>query len=119
MQLTFKTLQNTTFQIEIDPTDTVKALKEKIEKEKGVNDYPAVGQKLIYAGRILDDASVLSEHAIDEKKFIVIMVTKPKAAEVTPVGPADPTAQATPPLQLQLQHQPLHQQLEKNQLLAC
>jgi len=47
----------------------------------------------IHLGRILDDDSVLSEHAIDEKKFIVIMVTKPKAAEVTPAGPADPTAQ--------------------------
>ena len=50
-------------------------------------------------GRILDDASVLSDHAIDEKKFIVIMVTKPKAAEASPVGPADPTvpAQTAPP----------------------
>lgn len=30
----------------------VKALKEKVEKEKG-SDYPAVGQKLIYAGELL------------------------------------------------------------------
>ena len=38
---------------------------------------------------------MLSDHAIDEKKFIVIMVTKPKAAEVTPAGPADPTVQSS------------------------
>lgn len=28
----------------------VKALKEKVEKEKGVETFPAAGQKLIYAG---------------------------------------------------------------------
>lgn len=95
--MTFKTLQNATFQIEIDPSSTVKTLKEKIEKEKGV-DYPAVGQKLIYAGKILDDVSVLSDHGIEEKKFIVIMVTKPKASEPATVTPAETTTQpaATP-----------------------
>jgi len=29
----------------------VKVLKEKIEKEKGVETFPAAGQKLIYAGK--------------------------------------------------------------------
>lgn len=47
-------------------------------------------------GRILDDVSVLGDHGIDEKKFIVIMVTKPKAGEPSASGPADPTAQPTP-----------------------
>ena len=31
----------------------MKALKEKIEAEKGA-DYPAVGQKLIYAGKLVN-----------------------------------------------------------------
>ncbi|KAI9555411.1 hypothetical protein GHT06_017926 [Daphnia sinensis] len=93
MLVTFKTLQNTTFQIEIDPSSTVKTLKEKIENEKGV-DYPAVGQKLIYAGKILDDHSVLAEHGINEKKFIVIMVTKPKASEPATITPPEATSQS-------------------------
>lgn len=80
MLVTLKTLQQQTFQIEIDPEETVKALKLKIEVEKG-KDYVADHQRLIYAGKILLDDDKLRTYNIDEKKFIVIMVTKPKSAE--------------------------------------
>ncbi|XP_049522560.1 LOW QUALITY PROTEIN: UHRF1-binding protein 1-like [Dermacentor silvarum] len=53
----------------------VKVFKERIEEKKG-KDYPAQCQKLIYAGKILSDDSKMSEYDIDEKKFVVIMVTK-------------------------------------------
>lgn len=82
-------MQQQTFTIEIELSATVKALKEKVEKEKG-GDYPAVGQKLIYAGKILQDDTTLESYNIDDKKFLVIMVTKPKAPP-PPVGPTDPT----------------------------
>lgn len=86
--LTLKNLQQQTFSVEIELSATVKALKEKVEKEKG-SDYPAVGQKLIYAGKILQDDSTLDSYNIDDKKFLVIMVTKPKPAP-PPSGPSDP-----------------------------
>ncbi|XP_062888440.1 UV excision repair protein RAD23 homolog B-like isoform X1 [Mobula hypostoma] len=84
MQITLKTLQQQTFRIDIDSEQTVKALKEKIEAEKGSDAFPAAGQKLIYAGKILNDDTQLKDYKIDEKNFVVVMVTKPKAAAPTP-----------------------------------
>lgn len=54
----------------------VRALKEKIEAEKGSEAFPVAGQKLIYAGKILSDDVPIREYRIDEKNFVVVMVTK-------------------------------------------
>lgn len=91
MLLTLKTLQQLSFQIEIDPEETVKALKLKIEVEKG-KDWAADYQRLIYAGKILLDDNKLSTYNIDEKKFIVIMVTKPLTTETQASSTSAPEA---------------------------
>lgn len=51
-------------------------LKEKIEAEKGRDAFPVAGQKLIYAGKILSDDVPIRDYRIDEKNFVVVMVTK-------------------------------------------
>lgn len=96
MFVTLKTLQQQTFKIEIDPEDLVKSLKEKIENEKGKEHFPAGGQKLIYAGKILDDEKKIGEYKIEEKNFVVVMVTKPKPAAAKPAEPSPAPPVATP-----------------------
>lgn len=95
MQLTLKTLQQQTFKIDIDEEETVKTLKEKIEEEKGKDGFPVAGQKLIYAGKILSDDQALKEYKIDEKNFVVVMVTKPKAAAAAAPKPSPTTSAPT------------------------
>uniref|UniRef100_A0A8C7EBN0 UV excision repair protein RAD23 n=1 Tax=Nothoprocta perdicaria TaxID=30464 RepID=A0A8C7EBN0_NOTPE len=88
--VTLKTLQQQTFKIRMEPDETVRALKEKIEAAKGRDAFPVGGQKLIYAGKILSDDVPIREYRIDERNFVVVMVTKAKAA-------APPSGSAAPP----------------------
>lgn len=51
-------------------------MKEKIEAERGKDNFPVSGQKLIYAGKILQDDTPIKDYKIDEKNFVVVMVSK-------------------------------------------
>uniref|UniRef100_A0AAQ4R9U3 UV excision repair protein RAD23 n=1 Tax=Gasterosteus aculeatus aculeatus TaxID=481459 RepID=A0AAQ4R9U3_GASAC len=99
MQITLKTLQQQTIQIEIDPEQTVKALKEKIETERGKDNFPVSGQKLIYAGKILQDDTPIKDYNIDEKNFVVVMVSKakPTAAAAAAAATSPPASEAPKP----------------------
>lgn len=105
MLLTFKTLQGQTFTLEVDPSITVKDVKVKIETEKGEGTFPSEKQKLIYNGKVLENAEPLSKYEINEKKFLVVMVPKPQSAPAKPAAetpapaaptPATPAATETP-----------------------
>ncbi|KAL4647927.1 hypothetical protein GN956_G8899 [Arapaima gigas] len=90
MQITLKTLQQQTIQIDIDAEQTVKALKEKIEVEKGKDNFPVSGLKLIYAGKILQDDIPIKDYKIDENNFVVVMVSKVKPQNAEMPQPPEP-----------------------------
>lgn len=95
--ITLKTLQQQTFKIRMELDETVKVLKEKIEAEKGRDAFPVAGQKLIYAGKILSDEVPIRDYRIDEKNFVVVMVTKTKTSPSTSVPTeASPTTVPEP-----------------------
>mmetsp|Transcript_44057 Transcript_44057/g.79248 ORF Transcript_44057/g.79248 Transcript_44057/m.79248 type:complete len:337 (+) Transcript_44057:99-1109(+) len=103
MKMKFKTLSNTHFEIEVDPTLTIKELKASIETAR-----PDIGLasalKLIYKGRILDDGCLVDSYGFQDADFVVVMVTKAKAAPkataalppVAAVAPAAPEAAPAP-----------------------
>eukprot|EP00126_Sphaerothecum_destruens_P001763 Sdes_comp15185_c0_seq1m4003 len=95
MKLQFRTLHKTQFEIEIEPSALVKDCKSKIQAQQG---WEPSDQKLIYAGKILNDESPLSEYNIDEKNFLVIMVTKSKPSTAPSLSSAPETcsSNATP-----------------------
>lgn len=109
MLITLKTLQQKVFKVEVELSEDVSTLKDKIAsvgKEDHGGDYPRDKQKLIFQGKILDDDKKLEEYQITEKGFIVLMLVKPKAqpkpeepkpepAATTPETPA-PAATETP-----------------------
>ena len=73
MKLTFKDLKQQKFVIDAEPGETIGQVKEKISSEKG---WEASQQKLIYSGKILQDANTVESYSIEEKGFIVCMVSK-------------------------------------------
>ncbi|PGH07514.1 UV excision repair protein Rad23 [Helicocarpus griseus UAMH5409] len=101
MKLTFRDLKQQKFVIEAEPSETVGQVKEKISQEKG---WDVAQQKLIYSGKILQDANTIESYNIEEKGFIVCMVSKPKTAPSSSAGtssqapstPAPAAAASTP-----------------------
>ncbi|KAJ6781439.1 hypothetical protein PWT90_08451 [Aphanocladium album] len=89
-------LKQQKFTLDVEPTDLISAVKEKISAEKG---WDPKHQKLIYSGKILKDEETVGSYNIEEKGFVVCMVNKPKEkpaaaapAAAPPATPAQPVA---------------------------
>ncbi|KAG2223450.1 hypothetical protein INT45_001198 [Circinella minor] len=102
MQLNIKTLQQKQFKLDVESTDTILSVKEKIQESQG---HDVSQQKLIYSGKILTDDKKVEECNINEKGFLVLMVSKPKntgssssSAAATPKKESAPTETKTTPL---------------------
>ncbi|KAF7639924.1 hypothetical protein Mgra_00000362 [Meloidogyne graminicola] len=82
-KIQLKTITQQSFEIDVEDSNTVLQLKNKIAETKG-DDYPVEGQKLIYNGKVLEDEKIISELNIQPGKFVVVMVVK-KFAQKPPV----------------------------------
>ncbi|GAB4850459.1 UV excision repair protein RAD23 B [Ancistrocladus abbreviatus] len=79
MKLTVKTLKGSHFEIRVQPTDTVMAVKKNIEDVQGKNNYPCGQQLLIHNGKVLKDETTLAENKVTEDGFLVVMLSKSKS----------------------------------------
>ncbi|KAJ5443534.1 UV excision repair protein rhp23 [Penicillium daleae] len=94
MKLTFKDLKQEKFVIEVEPSETVRQVKEKISQEKP--DYGAERMKVIYSGKILQDDKTVESYNIQEKDFLVCLPAKqPKAAPSSSAASSVPSTPAT------------------------
>ncbi|KAI6092427.1 UV excision repair protein Rad23 [Hypoxylon rubiginosum] len=115
MKVTFKELSNAKFTLDVEPTDLISTLKSRVAEDKG---WDPKLLKLIYSGKILKDEDTVAAHKIEEKGYIVCMVSKPKptpaaasaaassssavpatparSAAATPAAPAAPAQQSAP-----------------------
>ena len=75
MKIFLKTLKGDKIEFEVQVDETVVSLKQRVKETQG---HDVELQKLIAAGRIMEDAKLLSEYSIKEGDNIVIMVAKPK-----------------------------------------
>ena len=81
MKLLVKSLAGGNFHLEVEPKDTVGdcmltqilSVKQQVEKQQG---HATQQQKLIFSGKILEDAKTIQEYGIQEKDFLVVMVSK-------------------------------------------
>lgn len=107
MKLSVKTLKGSRFEVIVEPSHTVMAVKKTIEEAQGKDSYPWSQQLLIHSGRVLKDESTLEENNIKEDSFLVVMLSKSKAsgssaataAQTSTPAPAvyQPPTEAQPP----------------------
>ncbi|KAL2982646.1 hypothetical protein AAZX31_13G352300 [Glycine max] len=78
MKLTVKTLKGSHFEIRVQPSDTIMAVKKNIEDVQGKDNYPCGQQLLIHNGKVLKDETTLSDNKVSEDGFLVVMLSKGK-----------------------------------------
>ncbi|XP_013583780.1 PREDICTED: probable ubiquitin receptor RAD23a isoform X4 [Brassica oleracea var. oleracea] len=95
MKLTVKTLKGSHFEIRVQPSDTIMAVKKNIEDSQSKGSYPCGQQLLIHNGKVLKDETTLVENKVTEEGFLVVMLSKSKTASSAGPSSTQPAAPST------------------------
>ncbi|CAI8584594.1 unnamed protein product [Vicia faba] len=96
MKLTVKTLKGSHFEIRVQPSDSIMAVKKNIEDIQGKDNYPCGQQLLIHNGKVLKDETTLAENKVSEDGFLVVMLSKSKTSG--PAGTSSTQTASNPPI---------------------